>query len=230
MLDVIVFAPHPDDAELGCGGAIVKGTQMGLSFGIIDLTAGEMGTWGDAETRLKEAEKAREIMGVKIRENLRFPDAFLEVNKETVLAVANKIRQYRPKIILAPYWEDRHPDHVATSLIVTKAYHYAKLRKIKLDFPEYRAKQLIYYELNQPFTPSFIMDISDVFEKKMEAIMAYKSQFKRFVENPNDKSKSYIRFRFFKKSMYYGSLIGAAYGEPFLLKTPLKLRDWNALL
>lgn len=223
MLDVLVFAPHPDDAELGCSGAIIKGTNMGLNIGIVDLTAGELGTRGDRETRLKESEKAKKILGVKVRDNLNLPDAFLEVNKEAILAVANKIRQYKPKIVLAPFWEDRNPDHVATSILVTKAYHYAKLKKISLDFPEHKVKQIIYYELNQRFTPSFIMDISDVFERKMESILAYSSQFSRFLQDP-------LSFPLVTKWRYYGSLIGVDYGEAFLVKNPLKLRDWKALI
>ena len=123
MLDVLVFGPHPDDAELGCGGAIIKATRKGLQVGIVDLTGGEMGTKGDKETRLKEAQKAKEILGVKFRENLGFPDGYLGTGEkeEFILAITNKIREFKPKIVLAPYWDDRHPDHIVASEMITKA-------------------------------------------------------------------------------------------------------------
>jgi len=223
MLDIIVFSPHPDDAELSCGGAIIKAVKSGLRVGIIDLTAGELGTRGDSKTRLKEATKAKEIMGLAVRENMYFPDSFLEVTKENVLAVANKIRQYKPKIVLMPYWEDRHPDHVATSRIAYMACHYAKLKKVILDYPEHYVPHKIFYQLNTEFTPSFIIDISDVIEEKVKAILAYKSQFKRF-------SNGVFPFPLVRRSQYYGSLIGAQYGEPFLLKSPVKLKDWSIFI
>ncbi|MHA1170608.1 MAG: PIG-L family deacetylase [Candidatus Heimdallarchaeota archaeon] len=125
MLDVLVFAPHPDDAELGAGGAIVKAISAGFKVGIIDLTAGEMGSLGTKESRLEEAEAARKVLGAELRQNLGFPDAYLppfEDKKEVVLKIADKIREFKPTIVLMPFWEDRHPDHVATSFAVSEAY------------------------------------------------------------------------------------------------------------
>ena len=223
MLDIIVFSPHPDDAELSCGGAIIKATKIGLKVGIIDFTAGELGTRGDSETRLREAKKAQEVMGVSTRENMHFPDSFLEVTKENVLAIANKIRQYKPKIVLIPYWEDRHPDHVATSQIAYRACHYAKLEKVNLDYPKHYVQHKIFYPLNTEFKPSFIMDISDVIEEKVKAILSYESQFKRFVNGS-------FPFPLVRRSQYYGSLISAKYGEPYLLKNPVRLNDWSLFM
>ena len=224
MLDVLVFAPHPDDAELGAGGAIVKAVTAGYKVGIIDLTAGEMGSLGTKESRLKEAEEARKVLGVESQENLGFPDAYLpfEDKKEAALNIANKIREYKPKIVLLPYWEDRHPDHVATSLIVSKACHLAKLKKIKLDHPKHKVNHLVFYELNGQSKYTFLMDISKEFQMKKEAIMCFKSQFKEF-------SMEYLPFPVEERCKYYGSLIKVEYAEAFHLKEPLVLKDWTAL-
>lgn len=224
MLDVLVFGPHPDDAELGAGGAIVEAVAEGLKVGIIDLTAGEMGTLGTKEIRLKEAESAAKILGVEFRENLGLPDGFigLDISQEDIFAVAKKIRQYQPKVVLAPYWDDRHPDHVASSEIITKAAHYAKLKKFNLEHPQHKIQQLIYYELNGQFTPSFIMDISDFFEQKKKAIMSHKSQFKEF-------SKEYLPFPLVERCVYYGSLINASYGEAFMIRNSLKIDKWGVI-
>lgn len=224
MLDVIVFAPHPDDAELGAGGTIGKAVLQGLKVGVIDLTGGEMGTLGDKKSRQKEAQKSKKLLGLMIRENLEFPDGIIGIQhtKEQVFQVANKIREYQPKIILAPYWKDRHPDHIACSNIVTKATHYAKLEKVKLDHPKHNVKQIIYYELNGTFRPSFIMDVSKTFALKKKAIMCYESQFKEF-------KKEYLPFPVEERCWYYGSLINASYGEAFLLKNNLKLDSLTLL-
>ncbi len=225
MLDVLVFGPHPDDAELGAGGAITKAVVEGLKVGIIDLTAGEMGTLGTKEIRLKEAQSAAKKLGVEFRENLGLPDGYLglDISQEDIFAVAKKIRQYQPKIVLAPYWIDRHPDHVASSEIITKAAHYAKLKKFKLEYPQHKIQQLIYYELNGQFTPSFIMDVSDFFERKKEAIMSHKSQFKEF-------SKVYLPFPLVERCVYYGSLIDVSFGEAFMIRDSLKVDKWKTII
>ncbi len=225
MLDVLVFAPHPDDAELGAGGAIVKAISADFRVGIIDLTAGEMGSLGTKEIRLVEAEEARKVLGVELRQNLGFPDAFLpfEDKKEAALKITNKIREFKPKIVLIPYWEDRHPDHIATSFIVSKACHFAKLKKIELDHPKHKVKHKIFYELNGQSKYTFLMDISKEFQKKKEAIMSFKSQFKEF-------SMEYLPFPVEERCKYYGSMIKAEYAEAFYMKEPLVLKDWATLL
>ena len=184
MLDVLIFGPHPDDAELGAGGAIIKAVNNGLKVGIIDLTAGEMGSHGTKEIRLKEAIKASKLLGVEFRENLGLPDGHLSFNidEETNFLIAKKIREYKPKIILAPFWNDRHPDHIAASRIISNAIHYAKLKKVDLEYPKHQVETVIYYEINGQFTPSFIMDISNEFDLKKKAIMTHASQFKEFTK------------------------------------------------
>ena len=225
MLDVLVFGPHPDDAELGAGGAIIKAVNSGYKVGIIDLTAGEMGSYGNKESRLEEAKKAHEILGTKFRENLDLGDgqlSFTDSKKNTFL-IADKIRQYTPKIVLCPYWNDRHPDHIVAAKIITNACHYAKLQKIKLEHSNHKIDQIIYYEINGQFNPSFIVDISDEFLKKKEAIMAYKTIFKEF-------TKEYLPFPLIERCKYYGSLINSEYGEAFLIKNPLGIKNWNIFL
>jgi bacillithiol biosynthesis deacetylase BshB1 len=225
MLDVLVFGPHPDDAELGAGGAIIKAVKKGLKVGIIDLTGGEMGSHGTKEIRLKEAKKASKILGVEFRENLGLPDGHLpfKIDEETIFSIAKKIREYKPKIVLAPYWDDRHPDHIAASKIVTHAIHYAKLAKVKLEFQKHSVEKVLYFEINGQFNPTFIMDISDEFETKKNAIMTHKSQFKEF-------TKEYLPFPVEERNLYYGSLIDSKYGEAFLLKESMVVNDWKCLL
>ena len=225
MLDVLVFAPHPDDAELGSGGAIIKAAKMGLKIGVIDFTAGEMGTLGTKEIRLQEAQIAKDVLGIDFRHNLEFPDGHLNFidQKEAIYQVADLIRKYQPKIVLAPYWEDRHPDHSACSKITTMAAHYAKLERVVLQYSKHKINDILYYELNGQSTPSFIMDISETFEQKKKAIMSFKSQFKAF-------NKEFLPFPVVERCLYYGSLINAKYGEAFILKNPLKLNDWNSFL
>ncbi|NHK31074.1 MAG: bacillithiol biosynthesis deacetylase BshB1 [Asgard group archaeon] len=225
MLDVLVFGPHPDDAELGAGGAIIKAINNGLKVGIIDFTGGEMGSHGTKEIRLKEAEKASKILSVEFRENLGLPDGHLAFNidKETIFSVAKKIREYKPKVVLAPYWNDRHPDHIAASQIITHAIHYAKLVKVKLDSPKFLVENVLFYEINGQFNPTFIMDITAEFELKRKAIMTHESQFKEF-------TKEYLPFPVEERCLYYGSLINSKYGEAFLMKNSMIINNWKCLL
>ncbi|NHJ47179.1 MAG: bacillithiol biosynthesis deacetylase BshB1 [Asgard group archaeon] len=225
MLDVLVFSPHPDDAELGAGGAIVKAVKSGLKIGIIDLTAGEMGTHGTKEIRLSESQKAAKVLGIDIRENLELPDGYLtyKIDKKTTLLITEKIREFKPRIVLVPYWDDRHPDHIAAYKIITDAIHYAKLVKIKLDNPKHKVEKTIIYEINGQFSPSFIMDISDEFETKKKAIMTHASQFKEF-------TMEYLPFPVEERCQYYGSLLFSKYGEAFLMKEQLAINNWNCLI
>jgi bacillithiol biosynthesis deacetylase BshB1 len=224
MLDVLVFGPHPDDAELGAGGAIIKAIKSKLKVGIVDLTAGEMGTHGSKEIRLKEAQAAAKVMGVEFRENLGLHDGYLTYKQdmETVLLITEIIRKYQPYIVLAPYWNDRHPDHIAASSMITKALHYAKLIKIKLENPKHRVEKVLYYEINGQFTPTFIMDISKEFDKKRKAIMTHASQFKEF-------TMECLPFPVEERCRYYGSLLYSKFGEAFLMKKPLAINDWKCL-
>jgi bacillithiol biosynthesis deacetylase BshB1 len=224
-LDILAFGAHPDDVELSCGGALAKAVIEGLKVAIIDLTAGEMGTYGTKEIRLKEGEEGKKIIGAETRENLAFKDAFLSYlsKKEDVLTIAEKIRKYQPQIVLAPFIQDRHPDHAMTGKLVTEACFLAKLQKIELDYPKHYIQQLMYFETNQTTNASFILDISDVFDVKRKAIMAHKSQFKDF-------TKEYLPFPVEERNRYYGALIGTEYGEAFYQKNPFSIFSWDPII
>jgi bacillithiol biosynthesis deacetylase BshB1 len=221
-LDSIVFAAHPDDAELSMGGTIVKMTANNFKVGIIDFTKGEMGTRGTPEIRERESSKAADILKITVRENLLIPDGNIADNKENLMRVIMIIRKYKPRIVFAPYFRDRHPDHIDTSRIVKRAMFQTGLDKVKTfdnrtaQIP-FRPSHLYYYMQTYTFEPSFIVDITDSFETKMKAVRAYKSQFhdpqnnepETFISRPD--FISYIESR----AHFYGFRIRKSYGEPF---------------
>ena len=229
-LDVIVFAAHPDDAELSMGGTIHKLTSHNLKVGIIDFTKGELGTRGSAEIRQKEAFQAAIALKVAIRENLNIPDGNIEANSENLMKVIVLMRKYKPKIIFAPYFNDRHPDHIDVSKLVKEAMFSTGLSKIKTldkDCPQeaFRPVKLFYYMQTYTFEPSFIIDITDSFHDKMKAIRAYETQFhnpksaepETFISRPE--FINYIESR----AQFYGFQIGKHYGEPFYCEEKIEL-------
>jgi len=230
-LDVIAYAAHPDDVELSMGGTIHKLAKNDKKVGIIDLTRGELGTRGSAEIRQREAFQAAIILKTSMRENLSIPDGDITVNKENLIKIIMTIRKYKPKTIFAPYFNDRHPDHIAASRLVKKAYFYSGLPKIKTfdhgsQQEAFRPKKLYYYMQTYSFEPSFIVDISDTFETKMKAVRAYETQFydpkstepETFISKPG-----FMRF-IESKAEYYGFKIGKDYGEPFYCEESIELK------
>jgi len=235
-LDVLVFAAHPDDAELTMGGTIAKLTQNNYKVGIIDFTKGELGTRGSAETRQKEAFQAAIILKLAIRENLLIPDGNIQRNKENLMKVIMAIRKYKPKILFAPYFNDRHPDHIDTSKLVKEAMFSSGLSKIKTFDKEvaqenYRPKKLFYYMQTYSFEPSFVMDISESFDIKMKAVKVYDTQFydpkskepETFISQPG--FLSFIEAR----AKIYGFQIGKQFGEPFFCEENIELDLVNLL-
>ena len=235
-LDVLVFAAHPDDAELSMGGTIAKLTKNNYKVGIIDLTRGELGTRGTVEIRQKEAFLAAGILKVSVRENLLIPDGNIERKKENLMKVVMSIRKYRPKIIFAPYFNDRHPDHIYASRLVKEAMFATGLAKLKTFDKEvaqnaYRPGKLYYYMQTYQFDPSFIVDISGYFEIKMQAVECYASQF----HNPRSKEPetfisrpeflSYIQSR----AQVFGFQIDKKYGEPFYCEEKIELNLLDVL-
>ncbi|OXS61164.1 bacillithiol biosynthesis deacetylase BshB1 [Cohnella sp. CIP 111063] len=176
-LDMLVFAAHPDDAEIGMGGTIAKHAQAGLAVGIVDLTYAEMSSNGNVETRQREAKQASETLGLAVRENLGLPDRGLAGHPEQIAAMVDVIRKYRPRIVFAPYFIDRHPDHIACSRMAEEAVFNAKLRKVAPELPAWTVEQLYFYFINDAHVPQLLIDISDVQETKMAALRAYRSQF-----------------------------------------------------
>ena len=229
-LDVLVFASHPDDAELAMGGTIAKFTHNNLKVGIIDLTRGELSTRGTPLSRKNEATKAASVLKTSLRENLNIPDGNIERSKTNIIKLVKVIRQYKPKIVFAPYFNDRHPDHINTSLIVKEAVFSSGLIKVKTNQNNksqeaYRPKKIFYYMQTYTFNPSFIQDITGYHDTKMEAVMSYSTQFydskskepQTFISRPE--FLNYIRSR----SVFYGFQIGKQYGEPFYCEEQIEL-------
>jgi len=236
-LDALVFAAHPDDAELSMGGTIAKLTKDKYKIGIIDLTKGELGTRGNEKTRQKEAAAADKILNVSVRRNLGIPDGDIQRTKENLMKVIKEIRKFQPKIIFAPYFNDRHPDHHDTSVLVKEAMFSTGLPKIttsdnRAKQTAYRPQKLFYYMQTYTFEPTFVIDISDSFEQKMKVVKAFKTQF----YDPNSKEpETFIsRPEFFNyliaRSQFYGFQIGKYYGEPFYCEEKIEYDLKNLLL
>jgi len=221
-LDILAIAAHPDDAELGCGGSLLLATRKGLSVVIADLSAGEMSSRGTIAIRQAEAKNAARILGLKERRNLGLPDSKIgENSNHSLSALIQLIRETRPRIVLAPFWEDRHPDHEVTGRLVKEACFFAGVAKVGNGVP-YRPTRLFFYMLSYPFTPAFVLDISDVWERKLEAIKAYQTQF---LSSEDGIHTAISEPGFLKlmeaRAIWFGSMIGAVYGEPYYMRGPV---------
>lgn len=176
-LDILVFGAHADDAEIGMGGTIAKHTAAGLKVGLCDLTAAEMSSNGTVELRKAEAEQAKDVLGAVMRSNLGLPDRGLRITEDHVAAITAEIRKYAPDIVFAPYWEDRHPDHMACSKLVEEAVFNAKLRKYMPDKPAVAAPQLYFYFINDLGRTDLIVDVTEQYNVKEQSLACYRSQF-----------------------------------------------------
>ncbi len=225
-LDILAIGAHRDDIELSCGGTIIKLADQGYNVGILDLTQGEAGTRGSAKERAKEAECAGKSMGIKVRENLFLPDAFVnntEINQHKMIKI---IRKYQPEMVIIPYWEGRHPDHYKTSILSYESCFLSGLEKIKVQGKAFRPKKIIYYLPFLEVKPSFIVDITEQFTKKINAIKCYKSQFTDSKRGKNIFLPSKDIFDMLEvRAKMCGMLIGKKYGESFLIKQPLEIED-----
>ena len=229
-LDALAFGAHADDVELSCSGTMIKLGVKGYKTGIITLTRGEMGTRGDAETRAKEFKEAGRVIGLAAHSMLDIPDGRVEVTWENKLKMIREIRSYKPRVVFAPYWVARHPDHEKTSHLVREAAFLAGLKKLDTDQEAHRPHKVIYYQTRFEFNPSFIVDITDVHDVKMKSILAYKSQLHsdlktEFGDEETLLSKPEFLDRIETRDKQYGSYIGVKYGEPFLIRESLKLND-----
>ena len=228
-LDILVVAPHPDDAELGMGGAIVKLLDQGLQVGVLDLTDGEPTPHGSAELRAKESEAASKVLGVTWRENLGLPNRQLESTLEARARLAGVIRRVRPRWLFAPYWTDAHPDHVAATQLVEAARFWAKLTKTDLPGqPHYPERIYNYYSVHLRLAPqpAFVLDISDQWPRKQAAIECYQSQFVQ--GRPSTPPTFLDRCR--EQAASWGQVIGTRYGEPFTCREPIGLSNMNSLV
>lgn len=237
-LDVLVFAAHPDDAELGAGGTIALQTAKGRKVGVIDLTQGELGTRGTVETRKQEAAASSKILQLSIRENLGLPDGFFENNRQSQIALIQAIRTYQPEIILANAPTDRHIDHGRGAELAKNAAFLAGLIKIETFDAQgqaqqaWRPKALYHYIQDYHLKPSFVIDVSQTWETKMQAIKAFQTQF----HNPDLKAPQtpistpdFLNF-LEARAREMGRMIGASLGEGFIKSTPLGVKDLFDLL
>ena len=229
-LDILAIAAHPDDVEQTCGGTLIRMAEAGYRTGVLDLTAGDMGTRGTPETRLLEAEEAARRMLLKWRGNLRWPDARLENTVTARMRLAGEIRNLRPRVVILPYWEARHPDHYRASEIGFEACFLAGIKKLDEETPPHRPQKILYSALYANVTPSFVVDISTQFERRMEALFAYQSQYGDASEGSDlFPRQQEIRERLAAIARFYGNLIGVKYGEPFVMKETMRIDDIIAL-
>src|SRR3954464_2926720 len=218
-VDILAIAAHRDDVEQTCGGTLLKMASLGHSTGILDLTQGELGTRGTAEDRAREAEAAAKILKVSWREALDIPDGRVENTWENRLKIARVIREQRPRVVILPYWKGRHPDHYTCSTLGYEACFLAGLAKLALEGKPHRPFKIVYATLYYDVRPSFVVDISDQFEMRFAALMAYKSQFEDQQEGSGlFPAHQEIRDRVHSMARFYGMLAGVKYAEPFLQK------------
>ena len=227
-VDVLAIAAHRDDVELTCAGTLIKAAKQGHRTAVVDLTAGEMGTKGDAQSRAAEAEKAAQIMKLSARENLALPDAGIVNDPATRTLVARAIRKFKPRVVIAPARQGRHPDHRVTAELVRDACFVAGLAKVAADLPKHRPHKVLHcVSFRQDFEkPTFVVDISDEFEQKMEAIRCFESQFGSATQAGEvypTGEPLYTTIRHY--SSYYGSLIRTRYGEPFFTTETMRADD-----
>lgn len=226
-LDILAFSPHPDDAEMGCGGLLLKLKDYGYRTGIIDLTRAELSTNGDVETRAGETDEASRILKLDIRENLKLEDANITNDGTSRRKVIDSIRKYRPKMVLTPYHIDRHPDHENASKLLRDALFISGLEKFETDMDFYRPSIIINYMLQYEFKPGFIVDISDYYYEKARAVAAYKSQF---YNNTDKRVMTHIASKHFfdiinSRHQCMGLKIRAEFGEPYYIENSIRVDD-----
>ena len=229
-LDVLAIAAHPDDVEQTCGGTLIRMAESGYRTGVLDLTAGDMGTRGTPEQRLAEAELAAKHLLLAWRGNLRMPDARLENSLPARMTLAVKIRELKPRVVILPYWQARHPDHYRAGELGYEACFLAGLRKLDPYSEPHRPFKILYSSVYADVKPSFIVDISSQFERRMSALLSYASQYGAAGQGgglfPGEQE---IRERLGAIARFYGNLIGVRYGEPFVVKEAIEIGDIVAM-
>jgi N-acetylglucosamine malate deacetylase 1 len=225
-LDVLAIAAHPDDIEQTCGGTLIKMAERGYRCGALDLTAGDMGSRGTPDERVRESKAAAEHMLLSWRENLGMPDARLENTISARMTLAGVIRRLRPHLVILPYWSGRHPDHYRTCELGYEASFLAGLKKLEEDVPPHRPFKILYSSSYANVTPSFVVDVSRQFERRMQALFSYTSQYGDS-ETASElfPSHSEIEERLASIARFYGNLIGVRYGEPYVVKETLEVDD-----
>jgi bacillithiol biosynthesis deacetylase BshB1 len=229
-LDLLAIAAHPDDVELTCGGTMLKMAEAGYSTGIVDLTRGEMGTRGDERLRSREAAAAARVLRVRHRESLGLPDARLAADEPSKLAVARAVRKLRPRCVILPYWEARHPDHYTTSKLGYEGCFLAGLRRLAIDGAPFRPFKILYSLAFTRVKPTFVVDITRQFERRARAIACFSSQFPRKARTKATRLDVFLATDRLAEQMevlarLYGEMIGVRYGEGFLVRETLQVDD-----
>lgn len=237
-LDILAIGSHPDDVELGCSGTLISEVKRGKKVGVVDLTQGELGTRGTIETRYREAADSAKIMGIALRENLKMRDGFFRNDEEHQLQLIKVIRKYRPEIVIGNILEDRHPDHGRAGWLIYDACFFSGLRQIKTigddgqEQERWRPKMLLHYIQDRFYEPDIILDVSDVWEQRMEAVKAFRTQF---LPDGSSDPQTYISSPEFMEALTararsLGKRIGVKYGEGFLSKKDIGLKNLDALI
>ncbi len=226
QLDILAIAAHPDDTEITSGGLLIKMSKLGRKTGALDLTRGEMGSFGTPEERNAEAKNAADALGLSFRANLELPDSALEYTQSNKLKIAEVIRATRPEMVILPHWAQRHPDHLACSQLAYDACFLAGLKKMNIAGPPHRPRKIIYAAYARTPEFSFLVDISDEFEQKCQAVAAYKSQF----DNPETANRIFhpgvsifdsMRIR----AQQLGLQAGVKYAEAYTIKESILVND-----
>jgi bacillithiol biosynthesis deacetylase BshB1 len=230
-VDVLLLGAHPDDVEWGAGGLALLLKQSGISFAIVDLTSGEMGSRGTTEERRREALEAGEFLGASTRVCLGLPDCGLIDAPDGRRRIATAIRQHRPRIVLAPYWEDRHPDHTAAGLLVRNSALYCTLTKLKDANPPHKPEAFLYYLLHTVRQPSFVVDTSAVFQRKLGLMRIHRTQFSKPAEELGllPMGLGDYLYGLESRDRFFGSLIGTRFGEGIMIDRPLTLQHLSRL-
>jgi N-acetylglucosamine malate deacetylase 1 len=225
-LDVLAIAAHPDDVEQTCGGTLIRMAEKGYRTGVLDLTAGDMGTRGTPEQRIEESHEAAKHLQLQWRGNLHFPDARLENTIASRMTLAVKIRELRPRVVIIPYWEARHPDHYRAGELSYESCFLAGLKKLDQYTDPHRPYKVIYSSIYAQVNPSFVVDISSQFERRMAALLSYRSQYGAVEQGSGlFPAEQEIRDRLGAVARFYGNLIGVKYGEPFVVKETMRVDD-----
>ncbi len=231
-VEVLFFGAHPDDVEWGAGGIALLLRDGGVSFVIVDMTKGELGSRGTPEDRKAEAILAAEFMGAQARVNLGLPDGGIQDTPQNRLLVASTIRRYRPKTVVGPLWEDRHPDHAAAGETIRNSALYCTLTKVDDPNPPHRVSNFFYYPLHKAAQAAFVVDTSGVFERKLQLLRLHHSQFGKTAEEFGvlPQGLGDYLFGLETRDRHYGSLVGARFGEALITDRPVKLPNIKDLL
>ena len=233
-IDILAFGSHPDDVELGAGGTLLKMKSKGCKTGIVNLTRGEMNSRATPETIAQEANKAAEILKVDIRETLDLGDCRIEDTYKNKITISEIIRKYRPEVVLAPYFIDRHNDHAIGGSLVKSSNLYCRLKKLQSKFPPHGPKLFLFYllQVKNSVSPTIVVDITEYYNEKIEAVKSYRSQFEKTASEQDIIPigiGDYL-FHIESRDRFYGSLINVKYGEAFISEEPLNIKNLFELI